>query len=272
MLLHMKNYLKRKLTRSNIGIKEFLCSLTKQLKEGVTMSKHLFTPLMLCSLLAVSLLFLNPTSLSWASDEATGAGHKLAVIGAAGSNAIDVKISAQKPGGGAPGKDDPVSVLLTPSARAYITAVYISPQGDAVVVFPNKKISDNLVTPGKDYTIVSPDCGLKLGFSPTSNKGKIVVYVSSQPIPLDPFKAPEGEDFITISHDDAKDMEVLANKVAAISKDDHFNRKIITPDNLARPGQGDSIMGLPAGVASTQPESVAGVQGVKSKIKALGKD
>lgn len=252
--------------------KEFVRSLTKQLKEGVTMSKHLFTPLALCSLMAVSVLFLNPTSLSWASDEATGAGHKLAGIGEAGSKAIDIKISAQKPGGGAPGKDDPVSVLLTPSARAYITAIYISPEGDAVVVFPNKKVSDNLVAPGKEYTIVSPDCGLKLGFSPTEDKGKIVVYVSSKQLILDPLKAEQDQEFIVIPHDAAKEMQTLANKIAALSKDETFNRKLITPKTLAQPGHGDSIMGLPKGIESTQPESVAGVQGVKSKIKALGKD
>lgn len=236
------------------------------------MSKHIFKPAILCSLMAVSLLFLNPTSLSWASDEATGAGHKLAGIGEAGSKAIDVRISAQKPNGGAPAKDDPVSVLITPSAPAYVTAIYISPEGDAVVLFPNKKTSDIQLAPGKDYTIVSPDSGLKLGFSPTEDKGKIVVYVSSKQLVLDPLKAEPDQEFIVIPHDDAKEMQTLANKLAVLSKDETFNRKLITPKTLAQPGQGDSLMGLPKGVESSQPESVAGVQGVKSKIKALGKD
>ena len=68
------------------------------------MSGQMFKPLILMSILAVSLLFLHSVSVSWASDEAAGAGHELAVIGEAGAKAIDIKISAQKHGGGAPGR------------------------------------------------------------------------------------------------------------------------------------------------------------------------
>jgi hypothetical protein len=223
------------------------------------------------SILAVGLLFFNLVPVSLAADEATALGHKLADIGKTGPKSIDVKITAQKPGGGPVGKDDPVSVQVTPSARAYVTAIYISPVGDAVVVFPNKKTTDNLLAPGKDYTIVSPDSGLKLGFSSTADKGKIVVYVSSKQLMLDPLKAEQGQEFIVIPRDAAKEMQTLADKIAALSKDETFNRKLITPKSLAQPGQGDSIMGLPGGVASSQPESVAGVQGIKTKIKDLGK-
>ncbi len=224
-----------------------------------------------CSILAVGLLFFNSAPVTLAADEATTLGHKLAGIGKTGPKSIDVKITAQKTGGGPVGKDDLVSVQVTPSARAYITAIYISPEGDAVVVFPNKKTTDNLLAPGKDYTIVSPDSGLKLGFSPTTDKGKIVVYVSSKQLMLDPLKAEQGQEFIVIPRDATKEMQTLADKIAALSKDETFNRKLITPKSLAQPGQGDSIMGLPGGVASSQPESVAGVQGIKTKIKDLGK-
>ena len=222
------------------------------------------------SLLAVGLL-VNSISVALAVDETPALGHRLTNIGQTSPKAIDVKITAHKPGGGPVGKDDPVTVQLTPSARAYVTAIYISPEGDAVVVFPNKKVGDNLLEPGKDYTIVSPDSGLKLGFSQTADKGSIVVYVSSKQLVLDPLKAAENQEFIVIPHDAAQEMETLANKIAALSKDETFNRKLITPNSLAAPGQGDSIMGLPGGVASSQPESVAGVQGVKNKIKDLGK-
>ena len=236
------------------------------------MSGQMFKPLILMSILAVSLLFLHSVSVSWASDEAAGAGHELAVIGEAGAKAIDIKISAQKHGGGAPGKDDPVSVVITPSAPAYVTAIYISPEGDAVVLFPNKKTTDNQLAPGKDYTIVSPDSGLKSGFSPTEDKDKIVVYVSSKQLILHPLKAEQDQEFIVIPHDAAKEMQTLANKIAALSKDETFNRKLITRKTLAQPGQGDSIMALPKSVESVRPADVTGGVGVKTKIKASGKD
>jgi hypothetical protein len=163
-----------------------------------------------------------------------------------------------------------VSVKLTQAESAYITAIYISPEGDAVVVFPNRKTPDNLAA-GKDCTIVSADSGLKIGFSQSQDKGKILVYVSANPTSLDPLKPLGEEDFITISRDDSTNLEMLANKLAAISKDERFNLKVITPDKLSKPGQGDSLMGLPAGVASSHTESVAGVQGIKGKIKDLAK-
>jgi hypothetical protein len=235
------------------------------------MTRKKLTTCVWLAILALSLLLIYPASPSLAADDAAGLGHKLATIGKTGPKAIDVKISAQKPGGGPVGKDDPMSVKLTTTARAYVTAIYVSPEGDAVVVFPSKKNPDNLVIPGKDYTIVTPDSGLKLGFSPTTDKGKIVVLVSSKQMELDPLKPAEDQEFIVIPGNAVNEMENLANKIAALSKDETFNRKLITPKSLAQPGQGDSIMGLPGGVSSSQPESVAGVQGVKNKIKDLGK-
>lgn len=236
------------------------------------MSKHLFKPFVMFSILVAGFVLINPSAPLCASEDSAGSGYMLLDVGKAGSKAIEVNIGAKKSEPVASGKEEPVSVMLNPQSRAYVTALYISPQGDATVVFPNKKAPDNLLTPGKDYTIVSPDCGLKLGFSPSANKGKIVVYISPQPIELDQPKSEGSEDYVTIPHTDVNAINALAGRIAAISKDDQFNKKVITSETLSRLGQGDSIMGLPGGVVSSQPESVAGVQGVKGKIKALGKD
>ncbi len=234
------------------------------------MSDSHFRPLAMLLILFSGFLFLVSSDSSYASDESGGAAFKLLEIGKAGPKAIHVTIGAKK--SEAEGKDGPVSITLNPVSQAYVTAIYISPQGDTMVVFPNKKEPNNLLAPGKDHTIVSADCGLKLGFSESANKGKIVVYISSQPMQLDQEKPGGVDDFVTVSNKDVAAIEALAKRIGTVSKDDHFNKKIITSETLHRLGQGDSIMGLPGGVASTLPESVAGVQGVKSKIKSLGKD
>ena len=128
---------------------------------------------------------------------------------------------------------------------------------------PTKKTTDNQLAPGKEYTIVSPDSGLKSGFSPTEDKDKIVVYVSSKQLILHSLKAEQDQEFIVIPHDAAKEMQTLANKIAALSKDETFNRKLITRKTLAQPGQGDSIMALPKSVESARPADVTGGVGVK---------
>jgi hypothetical protein len=229
----------------------------------------MFRLLFLSITLMAILLFLTP--ISSATGGAGELSQRLESAGVIGPKAIDVKVSTDVSGNEKGDKNAPVSVKLTPVERAYITAIYISPGGDAVVVFPNKKTPDNLAAPGKDCTIVSPDCGLKIGFSQSQDKGRILVYVSANPMSLDPLKPAGEDDFITISSDDSKNLEMLTSKLAAISKDERFNLKVITPDKLSKPGQGDSLMGLPAGVASSHPESVAGVQGIKGKIKELAK-
>jgi hypothetical protein len=218
----------------------------------------------LIALTALHMLLIAP--MSWAIGGAAELGKRLESACVVGPKAMDINVSADTVD-----KNGPVSIKLTSKERAYITAIYISPEGDAVVVFPNRKTPDNLAAPGKDCTIVGPDTGLKIGFSQSQNKGKILVLVSASPISLDPLKPAGEEDFITISSDDSKNLEMLTSKLAAISKDERFNLKVITPDKLSKPGQGDSLMGLPAGVASSHPESVAGVQGMKNKIKDLGK-
>jgi hypothetical protein len=232
-------------------------------------NKLMFRLLVPSITLTVILLFFTP--ISSATGGAGELGKRLESAGVIGPKSIDVKVSTDISGNEKGDKNAPVSVKLTPVERAYITAIYISPEGDAVVVFPNKKIPDNLAAAGKDCTIVSADSGLKIGFSQSQDKGKILVYVSANPTSLDPLKPVGEDDYITISRDDSTNLEMLANKLAAISKDERFNLKVITPDKLSKPGQGDSLIGLPAGVASSHTESVAGVQGIKGKIKDLAK-
>lgn len=235
-------------------------------EEGVSMKHKSFRRLLTCCLTVAILTSFLLISISLAADPVVDLGKKLESICPVGAKAIDVKVSANTVD-----KDGPVSVKLTSKERAYVTAIYISPEGDAVVVFPNRKNPDNVADPGKDCAIVGPDTGLKIGFSQSQNKGKILLFVSSSALSLDPLKPAGEEEFITIARDDSKNMETLLTKLAALSKDERFNIRVITPDKLSKPGQGDSLMGLPSGVASSNPESVAGVQGLKNKIKDLAK-
>ncbi len=221
---------------------------------------------------AVVFVVTLPRVAPWASEIPSKTENMLSGIGNPGPKAIELEIKTRKPYSNDNGKDERISVQLTPSAPAFVVVAYVSPEGDVTIVFPNKKIADNLLEPGRDYTIVSPECGIRLGFTPLASKGMIVVYVSSKPFDLNGLIAPEGQDFIKIPHDDIKALNELLTLIEAASKDESFSRKIITPDDLARIGEGFGLMGAPRGIQSSEPESVAGVQGARQEIKPTEKE
>ncbi len=205
------------------------------------------------------------------SAKAVNLENQFSNIGSPGPRAIELDVTTSKSEGNVPGKEDLVSVGLSLSESGYVLALYIAPTGDVIVVFPDQKTTDNLLANGKSYQIVSPDTGLKLGFTPSADKGRIVIYASSRPFAMEDLTTQAPEGYVKISSGDTKALSRLYGIVEEAAKSDKFNRKIITPEDLSRAGEGFGFMGLPRGLESSQPESVAGVQGAKDQKKPSGK-
>jgi len=218
------------------------------------------------SVIIVGLLLWNPCLGVGATSESGHAGQKWLSIGKVGPKAIDLKIWADEPTAGKFKSGDPIVIHMKCAQKAYVTAVYISSRGDAVVLFPNRETPDNLVEAGKEYTLFGPASGIKLKFSRKTKRAKIVFYASVKPFKLDPLKIAKGEAFLAIPHSSTKELRILTKKIEDFAKDDTFTRKVLA---LKRAGKGKgsiNLMGLPMRIRSSRPESIAGVQGLKKRI------
>jgi len=223
-----------------------------------------------------SLIFLcsvvvwQPT-LGFGATDTPGQANNLLSVGQIGSKAIDLKVWTEKPAAGTD-NSEPLVVRLKTGAEAYMAAVYVSPSGEAIVLFPNKETPDSRALPGKEYTLLGPDSKLKLSVSDKTGRGKIAFYVSSKPLQLAPLKIPEGEVCVKIPASSAKDIETLVQKLEAMSQGEGFNRMVLELKTPAGKKVSLGLMGLPTEAKSGKPQPVTGVQGLKDKILESGKE
>jgi hypothetical protein len=213
--------------------------------------------------LAITALTLLLATVGSAEDDVRPlAVDRLLTAGKVGPKAIGLNVRIERPDNeSASGQHWPVLKVLT-SENAYVTAIYISPKGEATVLVPSKEAPDNLFAGGKDYSLFGPDSKVKLVAEYKQKGGKIVFFASSNLIKLDPLFIHEGQDFISIDSSAVKDMEILCDQISSMSTDERFNRKVV--DLKDESGEDAlELMGLPTNVKSDKPESVTGIQGLK---------
>lgn len=216
-----------------------------------------------CSL-AISALVIGGSRVGLAAEnKPTSGSEQLLYAGKIGTKAIDFSVRIEGPKAESTSDHQTPVVKLTASQNAYVTAVYIVPNGDAIVLLPNKETPDNLFIAGKEYSLFGPDSKIKLVAAHGQKQAKIVFYASSSPMKLDPLAIPDEQDFITIANSSAKDIELLLDRISSMSADENFNRKVLAlQDESAKVGA-LGLMGLPTDVKSSRPQSVTGVQGLK---------
>jgi hypothetical protein len=207
----------------------------------------------------------------FAADQA-GQEHPLLSVGNPGPKAVDLKVSTAKPQPDASGKPAPSVIHLEAPAKAYVTAVYVSSNGDVIVVFPNKESPDNLLVSGKQYTLFGPDSRVQLKKSKVVKDAKMVFFVSSKPFLLDPLKVAPGDVFLTIPHSSESEQKVLLSKIEEMSKDESFNRKAIDLESAVKPVIRLDVMGVDEGITSRKPGTVTGTQGVKGENEGAKKE
>ena len=158
------------------------------------------------------------------------------------------------------------------SEKGYLTAIYVSPSGDLIILLPNKEMRSDVILPDQDYTLFGPESHVRLKQSEMAKDAKIIFCVSAQPLQLAPLPIPSGETFARIPSSSSQDMETLRQKLEALSKDLNFNFKVLTLRDRTEKDSRLDLMTLPTGVTSSKPIGVTGVPGAKDKTVGPGKE
>ncbi|MBM3301965.1 MAG: DUF4384 domain-containing protein [Deltaproteobacteria bacterium] len=222
------------------------------------------------SLLVLAMLVGGPGSYAAAKTADTHPVQEWVIDAPSGAKAIGVIAWANGPDGKPANQGDPVVVKVKLAKKAYVTALCVSPNGDAVVLFPNRQNPNNLLEADKEYVVFRPDSGVKLMFTEQATDAKVVFYVSETPLDLSPLAIAEGEAYLSLPSAAKKEREILATKIKALAKDETFNTKVLA-FNGGKKGS-LSLMGLPRAVKSSRPEGIVGIQGAKDKTDKPGKE
>ncbi|MGO9571704.1 MAG: DUF4384 domain-containing protein [Desulfomonilaceae bacterium] len=188
--------------------------------------------------------------------------------GTKGANEIGLKVWTQKKQNETFSEGEPIVLNIETSRKAYVMALNVSPKGDVMVLFPNGESPDNLILPGKTYTLFGPDSNIQVTANEKIKEAAIIFYAASKPFNLDPLKAPEGEPVIRIAHSDAAQLRALTKKLENLSHDEGFNRQVVV---LKSAGSGRISLELMA-PKSVKPGGVTGGQGLKLEEERLGKE
>lgn len=223
-------------------------------------------------LLAACLEFVVSSPCLTAEAVAADLGLNLASIGKIGPDAINLKVAMGHPGGTELKDGDPIEIRVRASKKAYITVLYVSSRGDVIVIFPNEAMTDNLILPGKEYSLFGPDTNFVVKFSEKARDAKLIFYAASKPVALDPLEIPQGRSCIFIPRDDASGMRILADKLRTMAKDPGFNKTVLAFKDQDKKGLSLKLMGLPRKVRTTKPENVTGVQGARHEASSADKE
>jgi hypothetical protein len=191
--------------------------------------------------------------------------ESLMAVGNPGPKAIDLTIRTDKPEGYRFKPGDTLALHVRADRKAYLTAVYLSSRGDAVILFPNRKTQDNLILSHKDYSLFGESDPVKLRVSDTMKEGRIVFFVSSSPFSLDPLKMTADQPCVQIPASAHEQLDILKRKIEDMAKDEGFNRVLLSVKAGGSVGISLNLMGLPTAIKSEKPETVTGVQGVQSE-------
>jgi len=221
---------------------------------------------MIFGLLSFGLILGTPAVSVQAAGPEPDPAAALLSTGKVGPGAIDVKISAERQAAGEGQEKDHTVVRLQVPKKVYVSAAYISPSGEVTVVFPSKEAPESVLEPGKEYTLFGTGSSLRIKHvGKPEEKAKLVFFVSSKPLSLDPLKVPEDKPFLSIPQTDEALMKILTKKIEELSKTKGFNRKVIALDPGAKLSVRMDLMGLPKAIKGRKPTDVLGVQGEKDE-------
>jgi hypothetical protein len=203
---------------------------------------------------------------------ADASAEELITIGEPGPEALKFRVWTNKEEGEAFRPGDRAIIFLSAERPAYVTVLSLSAQGNVTVVLPNKLMPNNMIEPHKLYALFGDDAPVRLTTEKSTSKGKLVLYLSSAPFVLDPLAIPKDRKWLTMGSDATKNVQILKEKLQAMTKDEAFNRA-----TLSLPGAtGDDLeikmtevpkqaakKALPGGIESSVPETITGSAGLK---------
>jgi hypothetical protein len=159
---------------------------------------------------------------------------------------------------------------VTGNADGYLWIFNVSKDGNIVVLFPNKSVSDNRIQTGKPYVLFAEDQGPQLLMGGGLSESRTVFFLTSRQLPDSLTKPPAGKDAVLrIPAQDPRVSELL-DKLKECSSEPDFGSLVLTLKCEGDAGPDVKLMGpppkgLPTG--SDIPETVTGTQGAKDPIK-----
>jgi len=228
----------------------------------------------LAILTALTLITISPVVA--ATTESGNGAKEMISIGEPGPQAVKFSMWTNKGEGETFRPGDRAIIFLSAERQAYVTILSISSDGSVTIVLPNKLMPDNIIQANKLYALFGDDAPVRLTTGEIPGKEKVVLYVSSTPLVLDPLAIHEGKGWLTIACDAQKEIGILKEKLRAIAKEEGFNRATLllptaTGDTLGlkltEVPQTAKSKGIPGGVESSKPETLTGSAGLKPMRK-----
>jgi hypothetical protein len=229
-------------------------------------------------LVAAATIGLLPCA-AWGSDPAYPAWELLS-IGQPTPSAIGLRVWTSKETGESFKPGDRLIITVQADRNAYLTALCVSSQGNVIVLFPSKENPSGLIEKGKPYTLFGDDSDLRLTLGKKLDKPGLVFYLSPTQPSLDSLKTSKETGMVTLARDSAKEIQVLKGALQKVAGEDGFNRvffpstgeamenfevKLTAGPERLMGGRRPMQKKLPTSVDSTPPETVTGVQGIKSE-------
>lgn len=154
--------------------------------------------------------------------------NELSSIEEPGPGAIGFKIWTNKEKGEAFNQGDRAVIYLRAEEQAYVTVLVISADGTVTVALPNKTVRDTMILANRLYGLFGEDSPVLLTAGETSDKTKLVVYLSPTQLVLDPLTIPEGKTFLTLAGKGEKDLLVIRDKLRTMAGEPKFNRATVS--------------------------------------------
>jgi hypothetical protein len=199
----------------------------------------------------------------------------LQAIGQSGADAVPLKVWTDKESGQAFREGDRAIISFQAERTAYLTILAVSSDGNVHILFPNKEIPSNLIQQEKVYTLFGDDSSLRLAAGQKSKNAGLVFYLSAKPFSLDPLKAPDDQQYISIPPSARDNINTLKDKLKTVSQEPGFNRIVVPlpgvggenleakPSVLPAQAMEESRKALRGGVESSTPEVLTGAAGLK---------
>lgn len=200
-----------------------------------------------------------------------GAGQwasKLLSLGAIRSEPIKFSVWTNKPSEHKFKTGERVIIYFEADKDCYVTALNVSARGDVAVLFPNKEHPDSFVKAGQKYSLFGNDSSVRLKIGKGIPEVKVVFYVTTGPISLDPLVIPENQSVVHIPREQQESIDILAARIEKASAAPGFNRVILAIKCEPEGGPDLKLMApvpkpVPSKPSGEPPESLTGTQGVK---------
>ena len=229
------------------------------------------SPHVLVALVGMSLfLWLLACSIGL-GETATDPIRGLLSIGGVETNPIGLHIRTVKLDGSPAAPGDQIVLRVKADRKGYLFVIFVSPDEGATVLFPNEKTPDNLIQPGKEYTVGKPERGTFIRLGDGKPSGKLVFYISPSPLALSPMKIAKGGGFLKILRTSPDRAKTLAGKLERAAGKEGFNR-VVLEKQVQLIGEPLNLMGAPPGTKHGRPGSTSGVQGLKDRVRTLGQE